>query len=72
MVALVIPAIYALVTEHKQPQHIESLSFDISWVLLATYAASLLFQLKSHKHLFAPEAGQHDAAGSSRTARRGR
>lgn len=61
VVALVIPAIYALITEHKQPQHIESLSFDISWVLLFTYAASLVFQLKSHKHLFAPETGP-DAA----------
>lgn len=55
VVALVIPAIYANVTHHKNPAHIESLSLDISWVLLLTYAASLLFQLKSHKHLFAGE-----------------
>src|SRR5688572_24879003 len=55
VVALVIPAIYANVTQHKNPAHIESLSLDISWVLLLTYAASLLFQLKSHKHLFAGE-----------------
>jgi len=55
VVALVIPAIYANVTQHKHPGHIESLSLDISWVLLLTYAASLLFQLKSHKHLFAVE-----------------
>lgn len=61
VVALVIPAIYAQITEHKQPQHIESLSFDISWVLLFTYAASLVFSLKSHKHLFVPEGG-HDVA----------
>jgi len=62
VVALVIPAIYALVTRHTQPQHIESLSFDISWVLLFTYGASLLFSLKSHKHLFAAPAGEQDAA----------
>ncbi len=61
VVAFVIPAIYAQVTQHKRPDHIESLSFDISWVLLLTYAASLVFSLKSHKHLFAP-AGGHDAA----------
>src|SRR5262245_22846010 len=61
VVSLVIPAIYALITQHKQPEHIESLSFDISSVLLLTYAASLLFQLKSHKHLFIPES-DHDAA----------
>ena len=57
VVALVIPAIYANVTQHKNPAHIESLSLDIAWVLLLTYAASLLFQLKSHKHLFAGEGG---------------
>jgi Ca2+:H+ antiporter len=55
VVALVIPAIYANVTHHKNPGHIESLSLDISWVLLLTYAGSLVFQLKSHKHLFAGE-----------------
>lgn len=61
VVALVIPAIYAQVTHHRFPGHIESLSFDISWVLLATYAASLVFSLKSHKHLFAGE-GADDLA----------
>jgi len=55
VVALVIPAIYANVTQHKNPGHIESLSLDISWVLLLTYFASLVFSLKSHKHLFAGE-----------------
>jgi Ca2+:H+ antiporter len=55
VVALVIPAIYANVTEHRSPAHIESLSLDISWVLLLTYLASLVFSLKSHKHLFAGE-----------------
>lgn len=55
VVALVIPSIYAQVTQHKQPEHLESLSFDISWVLIFTYAASLVFSLKSHKHLFVPE-----------------
>ena len=56
VVALVIPAIYAQVTHHNQPEHIESLSFDIAWVLLFTYFASLWFSLRSHKHLFTPVA----------------
>jgi Ca2+:H+ antiporter len=60
VVALVIPAIYAQVTQHRHPEHIESLSFDISWVLIASYAASLLFQFKTHQKLFAP-ASRHDA-----------
>ena len=55
VVGLVIPAIYALVTHHQQPEHLESISLDISWVLLLTYGASLIFSLKSHKHLFACE-----------------
>jgi Ca2+:H+ antiporter len=59
VVALVIPAIYAQVTHHREPQHIESISFDISMVLIATYAASLVFSLKSHKHMFAGEGGDH-------------
>jgi Ca2+:H+ antiporter len=74
VVALVIPSIYAQVTQHKQPEHLESLSLDISWVLIFTYAASLVFSLKSHKHLFVPEGedaateleGSHDAVWSVR------
>lgn len=55
VVALVIPAIYAQVTQHKRPDNVESISFDIAWVLILTYAASLVFSLRSHKHLFTLE-----------------
>ena len=55
VVALVIPAIYASVTQHRSPAHIESLSLDISFVLIATYAASLLFQFRTHRRLFDAE-----------------
>src|SRR5437762_5059172 len=34
VVAMVIPAIYAEVTHHSHPEHTESISFDISWVLI--------------------------------------
>ena len=51
VVALVLPAIYARVTEHRSPEHIESLSLDISYVLIATYAASLIFQFRTHRQL---------------------
>lgn len=60
VVALVIPAIYAQVTEHSHPEHTESISFDISLVLIACYVGSLVFSLMSHKHLFAP-AGEDTA-----------
>jgi len=55
VVALVIPAIYDVVTSHRFPGRIESISVDISYILLATYAASLVFSLKTHKGLFEPE-----------------
>jgi Ca2+:H+ antiporter len=55
VVALVIPAIYARVSQHQHPEHIESLSLDISGILILTYAASLVFSLRSHRHLFRPE-----------------
>jgi Ca2+:H+ antiporter len=55
VVSLVIPAIYAQVTHHRNPEHIESLSLDISLVLIFTYVASLLFQFRTHERLFAPD-----------------
>ena len=73
VVAFVIPAIYALVTDHTHPEHTESLSFDISWVLIFTYAASLFFSLNTHQHLFAGEGADdelepHDKPWSTRTS----
>jgi Ca2+:H+ antiporter len=55
VVGMVVPAIYALVTHHEQPGRVESISVDISCILLLTYGASLVFSLKSHRHLFLPE-----------------
>jgi Ca2+:H+ antiporter len=73
VVALVIPAIYARVSEHKHPEHIESLSLDIAGILMFTYAASLVFSLKSHRHLFTPEvepAASHHGGGPGWSAAR--
>ena len=61
VVALVIPAVYAQVTHHRYPGHIESISLDISYILILTYAASLLFTLKTHQRLFLPK-NEEDAA----------
>jgi Ca2+:H+ antiporter len=57
VVALVMPAIYASLTQHREPEHVESISLDISYVLILTYVASLVFQLKTHQRLFAPTSG---------------
>jgi Ca2+:H+ antiporter len=58
VVALVIPAIYAQVTQHREPAHTEAISFDIAWILVLSYAASLVFSLVTHEHLFAGEKGE--------------
>jgi Ca2+:H+ antiporter len=55
VVAFVIPAIYATVTHHREPEHIESISLDISLILILTYVASLVFQFRTHQRFFAPE-----------------
>ena len=66
VVALVIPAIYATVTHHKEPEHIESISLDISFILILTYVASLVFQLKTHQRFFSPEGAPADDAEAGR------
>jgi len=58
VVALVIPAIYDFVMSHRFPGRVESISVDISYILLATYFASLVFSLKTHKGLFEPESSK--------------
>ena len=72
VVALVIPAIYASVTHHRSPEHIESLSLDISFVLITTYAISLLFQFRTHRRLFAAQpnesADDESASGEAEEA----
>jgi Ca2+:H+ antiporter len=65
VVALVIPAIYAQVTRHAQPDHVESISLDISWVLILSYLASLVFQFRTHHRLFAAE-GEEPPATTER------
>jgi Ca2+:H+ antiporter len=54
VVALVIPAIYAHTHSRAADSlaDVESISFDIACVLITCYAASLVFQLRSHAHLF--------------------
>ena len=66
VVALVIPAIYATVTHHREPEHIESISLDISFILILTYVASLVFQLKTHQRFFSPEGAPADDAEAGR------
>ena len=66
VVAFVIPAIYATVTHHREPEHIESISLDISVILILTYVASLVFQFKTHQRFFLPEEDTGGRAGATR------
>jgi Ca2+:H+ antiporter len=59
--SLVIPAIYAASTRHRQPESTENISLVISGILIGTYAASLLFSLKTHSRLF-PAPTEHPPA----------
>ena len=57
-VALVMPAAYHHLAGPASVIRETHLSFDISLVLLATYAAGLVFALVTHKQLFSGESGE--------------
>jgi len=58
-VALVVPAMFHSVVGADQATSERGLSFDISIVLLVTYALSLVFVLKTHSHLYSGGAAGH-------------
>ena len=57
--ALVIPAIFHLVVPPTAAVAERTLSVEIAVVLLVTYVLSLVFSLRTHKHLYVGEAGAH-------------
>jgi Ca2+:H+ antiporter len=71
-VALVMPAIFELVQGNglplpgdeirNYPSDVEHLSLAVAIVLMATYAAGLLFSLKTHRDLFNPDHGDDSGA----------
>ncbi|HWI71726.1 MAG TPA: calcium/proton exchanger [Baekduia sp.] len=85
-VALVMPAIFELVAGNglplpgaeivDYPSDVENLSLAVALVLMATYAAGLLFSLKTHRDLFNPEhtgdhpPGTNDEGGEPWTIRK--
>jgi Ca2+:H+ antiporter len=74
-VALVMPAIFELVAGNglplpgdeirDYPSDVEHLSLAVAIVLIATYAAGLLFSLKTHRDLFNPDHGAGDEPGTN-------
>jgi Ca2+:H+ antiporter len=59
-IGLVVPAIFHLVAGGTRGVTVErELSVEISVVLMIAYALSLLFSLRTHRHLYVGEAGAH-------------
>jgi Ca2+:H+ antiporter len=74
-VALVMPAIFELIAGNglplpgdeivNYPSDVEHLSLAVALVLMATYAAGLLFSLKTHRDLFNPDHGDGSEPGTN-------
>ncbi len=79
-VALIMPAIFQLVSGGGLPEptaravefsgDLKTLSVGVSVILLVSYAAGLLFSLKTHKDLFNPSHDEEDHGGEPWTVRR--
>jgi len=78
--ALVMPAVFELVEGSGLPapgaerihydSTVQSLSAAVACVLIASYAAGLLFSLKTHRELFNPTHGDDEATEETWTTRR--
>jgi Ca2+:H+ antiporter len=66
VIGLVIPAIFHFIVRGNPNAGERELSLEIAIILLVTYILSLLFTLKTHRHLYVGEAG---APGESDEAR---
>jgi Ca2+:H+ antiporter len=79
-VALIMPAIFQLVSGGGLPDptaravefsaDLKTLSVGVALILLISYAAGLLFSLKTHKDLFNPSHDEEDHGGEPWTVRR--
>ncbi|HEX7119227.1 MAG TPA: calcium/proton exchanger [Longimicrobiales bacterium] len=58
-IALVVPAIFHYLVGADAVARERELSFEIALVLMVTYVLSLIFTLRTHKHLYVGDAGAH-------------
>jgi Ca2+:H+ antiporter len=61
-IGLVVPAIFHFLVSGKERTHEQELSLEIAIVLFLAYVLSLVFSLRTHKHLYAGESG-HSPSG---------
>lgn len=59
-IALIIPAIFLQTASGVSSDVIEKLSVAVAILLMLSYAASLFFILKTHKHLYTEEVGKYE------------
>ncbi len=67
-IALVIPAIFSQTAPGVAPSVLEHLSVVVSVVLILVYAATLVFSLHTHKHLYLEDVGKFEARWGVRRA----
>lgn len=70
-VALIVPALFHLTAADQGAVAEERLSLDIAVVLFGIYVLSLIFSLKTHRHLYLgenPEGGKTDGSWAKRTS----
>lgn len=68
VIALVMPAIFMQTVAAPSPWLIEHLSILVSITLIVLYAASLLFSLHTHKHLYFEEVAHYEPRWSTARA----
>ena len=61
-IGLVVPALFHMVGGSASARTENALSLEISVVLIVTYLLSLVFTLKTHRHLYIGDAGPHALA----------
>src|ERR1043166_2423254 len=54
-IGLLVPALFHQIVVRQQVTHERELSLDIAIVLFLTYLLSLVFSLRTHKHLYRPD-----------------
>jgi len=64
VIALVIPAIFLITSATPSTFIVEKLSIAVSVVMIFVYLSSLLFSLKTHKHLYTEDVGKYEARWS--------
>ena len=67
-IGLVVPAIFHFIVRGHPDAHEQELSLEIAIVLFITYILSLIFALRTHKHLYAGDGHGHEESQAGEEA----